>query len=651
MHKQSSLKLKNVSQTVKLVGLLLVVGGFFVAIFLSQTIQEIRQQADVVKGSSSIKLVPGTSSLAIGQPTQIQLVANIQQGIRIDGIQVIGEFAGNLPANLAFTPTRPAGFNQDPNESIARLVTSGANKKLELIYITPRSTTTIPPYTTTGQDLVLGTFNFTPTAAGQMTFTFNTTLTKVLETGTSTNLFGSGTSSTINAYQFVTASPSPSASASPTNSPTPTPGVSASPTASPTPTPTATPGTGGGTSVIDFNSATAGAPLNGQYPSGIANWGTGTWYVSPAWGQFTTNSISYSNATIRSGVVSFLSPVRLVSIEAYNGGSARSDITISCPGSNIGTFVNAGSFLKINATNWGSPCSTITITSSNGWETNFDNLTYTTSTTATASPTASPTPTPSNSPTPTPTRTPTPSPSPTPSNTPTPTPTRTPTPSPSPTPSNTPTPTPTRTPTPSPSPTPSNTPTPTPIACLFSQPEVSITPNSQSGTPGQTRTYTVTVRNTNTGTCSNQNYLIESFPPDYPPAPGVTSKWTTQDSPSTLTIANGASSSITTSITPNTSVVPGSYNFDVMVYDSQSAPVKTTATYIVSSTPTSSPAVCEGDINGDLMVEISDYSILVRNFLKNPVPEPEADLNKDGDVDISDYSILARNFLRDCTAQ
>lgn len=65
--------------------------------------------------------------------------------------------------------------------------------------------------------------------------------------------------------------------------------------------------------------------------------------------------------------------------------------------------------------------------------------------------------------------------------------------------------------------------------------------------------------------------------------------------------------------------------------------------------PTATPTVCTGDINGDRIVDLSDYSILVRNFLKSPLTNTAADLNGDTIVDLSDYSILVRAFFKSCS--
>lgn len=74
-------------------------------------------------------------------------------------------------------------------------------------------------------------------------------------------------------------------------------------------------------------------------------------------------------------------------------------------------------------------------------------------------------------------------------------------------------------------------------------------------------------------------------------------------------------------------------------------------TVIASSTPLPSaappPPICPGDVNQNGGVDLTDYSLLVKNFLVQS-PDPHADFNLDGTVDLSDYSILVKNFLKPC---
>ncbi|HYK98398.1 MAG TPA: IPT/TIG domain-containing protein, partial [Candidatus Acidoferrales bacterium] len=114
-------------------------------------------------------------------------------------------------------------------------------------------------------------------------------------------------------------------------------------------------------------------PLSGSY--GGINWGSGNWYLSSPWGRFTTNSISFPSGPT-SATFSFLSPQVLTRIDVYNGGTVASTITLSCTGDpTVSRSVAVGQVLTIT-TGWSATCSTVTVGSSNGWDTNFDNLTY-----------------------------------------------------------------------------------------------------------------------------------------------------------------------------------------------------------------------------------------------------------------------------------
>jgi hypothetical protein len=114
--------------------------------------------------------------------------------------------------------------------------------------------------------------------------------------------------------------------------------------------------------------------LNGQYPSGVIDWGTGAWYHSGPWGGFTTKSVSFTNSGRTSAPFTFVSPRRLVSVQAYNGGSAATTVTLSCVGQPTKQVsVPVGQVVTI-PTDWTGPCSPVTIAAANGWSTNFDNL-------------------------------------------------------------------------------------------------------------------------------------------------------------------------------------------------------------------------------------------------------------------------------------
>jgi hypothetical protein len=115
--------------------------------------------------------------------------------------------------------------------------------------------------------------------------------------------------------------------------------------------------------------------LSGQYPTGVIDWGTNAWFLSAPWGGFTTKSIGFNGPGLTSGTFTFITPRRLVSIQAYNGGVATT-VTVQCAGQNDKvTSVAPGQLVTIT-TGWTDTCATVTIISSNGWDTNLDNLVY-----------------------------------------------------------------------------------------------------------------------------------------------------------------------------------------------------------------------------------------------------------------------------------
>ena len=129
-------------------------------------------------------------------------------------------------------------------------------------------------------------------------------------------------------------------------------------------------------SVIDFNDLpSTGGSLNGQYPAGVVDWGTNAWWRSGPWGQFTTNSVSFTSSGV-SASFRFITPRRLVSLKAFNGGTTTSTVTLSCAGSPSRSTAVAPNQLVTITTAWSATCSVVTVGSSNGWDTNFDDITH-----------------------------------------------------------------------------------------------------------------------------------------------------------------------------------------------------------------------------------------------------------------------------------
>jgi len=144
------------------------------------------------------------------------------------------------------------------------------------------------------------------------------------------------------------------------------------------------------TETITFDDASGqDRVLNGQYPAGIVDWGTGGWFLSAPWRQFTTKSIGFNGPGLTSGTFTFVTPRTLLQLDAYNGGTVDSTVSVACAGQTTRTLTVPVNRLLTIQTGWTSACSAVQISSSNGWNTNLDNLVL-----AATGGSATPTPTP-----------------------------------------------------------------------------------------------------------------------------------------------------------------------------------------------------------------------------------------------------------------
>ena len=117
-------------------------------------------------------------------------------------------------------------------------------------------------------------------------------------------------------------------------------------------------------------------PLVDQYPAGVINWGSNaSWWHSAPWRKFTTKSVTFNGLGISTATFSFITPKQLVKLDLFNGGTSQATTTLSCPGMpNKQITLSADQMFTGVATGWTGTCSQVTISSSNGWDTNYDNL-------------------------------------------------------------------------------------------------------------------------------------------------------------------------------------------------------------------------------------------------------------------------------------
>ncbi len=144
----------------------------------------------------------------------------------------------------------------------------------------------------------------------------------------------------------------------------------------PTPTRTPTPAPTGTQITITFEDyppaptppASGDYAITGQYPVGVVTWGTG-WFTSDPWRNLTTRSLIGRNPG-----GTFTTNRRLTSIKAYTPYS-NVTVSITCSGlPSVNQAIPAGAVTPVN-TGWTSACpGNITLTSSNGNATNFDDM-------------------------------------------------------------------------------------------------------------------------------------------------------------------------------------------------------------------------------------------------------------------------------------
>jgi len=119
---------------------------------------------------------------------------------------------------------------------------------------------------------------------------------------------------------------------------------------------------------------TPDATLNGQFPSGMIDWGTGNWWLAAPWLDFTTRSVSFNGPSITQANVTFVTAVVPLELDVLNGTQTDSTFSLSCGSNPARTWtIGWGDIIHLT-TGWTARCTTMTISSSNGWDTNFDNL-------------------------------------------------------------------------------------------------------------------------------------------------------------------------------------------------------------------------------------------------------------------------------------
>ncbi|WP_244227390.1 DUF4082 domain-containing protein [Corallococcus aberystwythensis] len=108
-------------------------------------------------------------------------------------------------------------------------------------------------------------------------------------------------------------------------------------------------------------------------PHGPIHFGSNRWYIASPWGGFDTKSVSFNGGGLTQANLSFFGQRRVLGLDAFTWDTGAT-LTLKCLDQPALTFpLTAGEITHVVPT-WQTPCSILTVTTSNGWDTNFDNL-------------------------------------------------------------------------------------------------------------------------------------------------------------------------------------------------------------------------------------------------------------------------------------
>ncbi|NNC18807.1 DUF4082 domain-containing protein [Corallococcus exiguus] len=129
---------------------------------------------------------------------------------------------------------------------------------------------------------------------------------------------------------------------------------------------------GPSTNLVTFDSF-PGADETFNGPHGPIHFGLNRWYIASPWGGFDTKSISFNGGGLTQANLSIFGQRRVLGLDAFTWDTGAT-LTLSCIDLPSLTFpLTAGQVTHVVPT-WTQPCTVFTLTTSNGWDTNFDNL-------------------------------------------------------------------------------------------------------------------------------------------------------------------------------------------------------------------------------------------------------------------------------------
>jgi hypothetical protein len=120
----------------------------------------------------------------------------------------------------------------------------------------------------------------------------------------------------------------------------------------------------------------AGTPLQGMYPSGVIDWGSGEWKVSVPEGGFGTFNLSLSDPRATTAQFHFYRPRIFVGVDVFNTGTADAVVTIHSPElREVSVVIKPGQLRRVR-TEWRNACASVVFEMRNAEGLRFDNLAY-----------------------------------------------------------------------------------------------------------------------------------------------------------------------------------------------------------------------------------------------------------------------------------
>jgi hypothetical protein len=120
----------------------------------------------------------------------------------------------------------------------------------------------------------------------------------------------------------------------------------------------------------------AGTPLVGQYPTGVADWGTAGWKIATPSGKFSTFTLAVADPEAKQAEFSFPVPYIFVGIDISNDGDHDATLSIRSPENReVNITVKAKQVVRFRS-GWRDPSSRVSFSIAGGQALRFDNLAY-----------------------------------------------------------------------------------------------------------------------------------------------------------------------------------------------------------------------------------------------------------------------------------